>query len=280
MKQISLASTGLERSSKRTRKREFLDEMNLVVPWAELVTLIAPHATAAKTGRLPFPVETMLHIHFLQQWFNLYDPAMEEALYYVPLLQQFVGLDLGNSRLPDESTILRFRHLLEEHQLSQQILAKVNATLQANGLLLRSGTVVEATLIAAHSSTKNSSGERDPEMHQTRKSNQWHFGIDADSDGSHGREHSGQRQRCHAGPPLDLRSGVGCLCRCRLPRRRQARGDSAHQGQLAPCGQASARRWTWATPWERCSTSWNRSKLVSVPRSSIRSESSSSSSVM
>ena len=187
MKQMSFASTGFECSSKRTRKREFLDEMELVVPWAELVALIAPHAPAAKTGRPPFPVETMLRIHFLQQWFNLSDPAMEEALYDVPLFQQFAGLDLGSSRLPDESTILRFRHLLEEHQLSQPILATVNATLQAKGLLLKSGTVVDATLIAAPSSTKNSSGERDPEMHQTKKGNQWHFGmkahigVDADS---------------------------------------------------------------------------------------------------
>ena len=184
---MSFASTGFECSSKRTRKREFLDEMELVVPWAELVALIAPHAPAAKTGRPPFPVETMLRIHFLQQWFNLSDPAMEEALYDVPLFQQFAGLDLGSSRLPDESTILRFRHLLEEHQLSQQMLATVNATLQAKGLLLKSGTVVDATLIAAPSSTKNSSGERDPEMHQTKKGNQWHFGmkahigVDADS---------------------------------------------------------------------------------------------------
>lgn len=179
MKQMNFASTGFDRSSKRTRKREFPDEMNLVVPWAELVALIAPHAPAAKTGRPPFPVETMLRIHFLQQWFNLSDPAMEEALYEVPLFQQFARLDLGSSRLPDESTILRFRHLLEEHQLSQQILATVNATLQAKGLLLKSGTVVDATLIAAPSSTKNSSGERDPEMHQTKKGNQWHFGMKA-----------------------------------------------------------------------------------------------------
>ena len=154
------------------RKREFVNEMNLVVPWSELVALIAPHAPAAKTGRPPFPVETMLRIHFLQQWFNLSDPAMEDALYDVPLFQQFARLDLGNSRLPDEITILRFRHLLEEHQLSQQILATVNATLQAKGLLLKNGTVVDATLIAAPGSTKNSSGERDPERHQTKKGNQ------------------------------------------------------------------------------------------------------------
>ena len=180
MKQMSLGESGFERKTKRTRKREFLDEMNLVVPWAELVSLIAPHAPApgAKGGRPPFAVETMLRIHFLQ-WFNLSDPAMEEALYDMALFREFVGLDAGEDNLPDESTILRFRHLLEAHNLSLQILATVNATLAAKGLLLKSGTVVDATLIAAPSSTKNSSGERDPEMHQTKKGNQWHFGMKA-----------------------------------------------------------------------------------------------------
>src|SRR3990167_1374311 len=189
MKQMSLGESGFERKTKRTRKREFLDEMNLVVPWAELVSLIEPHAPApgAKGGRPPFAVETMLRIHFIQQWFNLSDPAMEEALYDMALFREFVGLDAGEDNLPDESTILRFRHLLETHNLSLQILATVNATLAAKGLLLKSGTVVDATLIAAPSSTKNSSGERDPEMHQTKKGNQWHFGmkahigVDADS---------------------------------------------------------------------------------------------------
>jgi transposase, IS5 family len=189
MKQMSLSESGFERKTKRTRKREFLDEMNLVVPWAELVSLIAPHAPqpGAKGGRPPFAVDTMLRIHFLQQWFNLSDPAMEEALYDTALFREFAGLDVGEDHLPDESTILRFRHLLEAHNLSIQILATVNATLTAKGLLLKQGTVVDATLIAAPSSTKNSSGERDPEMHQTKKGNQWHFGmkahagVDADS---------------------------------------------------------------------------------------------------
>ena len=189
MKQMSLGESGYERKTKRTRKREFLDEMNLVVPWAELVSLIAPHAPAAgaKGGRPPFAVETMLRIHFLQQWFNLSDPAMEEALYDTPMFREFAGLDMGEDNRPDESTILRCRHLLEKNNLSLQLLATVNATLTAKGLLLKSGTVVDATLIAAPSSTKNSSGERDPEMHQTKKGNQWHFGmkahigVDADS---------------------------------------------------------------------------------------------------
>lgn len=187
MKQISLAATGFEIVTKRTRKREFLDEMNQVVPWAELIALIEPHAPAGKTGRPPFAVATMLRIHFMQHWFGLSDPAMEEALHDVPLYREFAGLDAGVTRMPDESTILRFRHLLEANNLSLQLLAAINATLATKGLLLKSGTVVDATLIAAPPSTKNRTGERDPEMHQTKKGNQWHFGmkahigVDADS---------------------------------------------------------------------------------------------------
>lgn len=189
MKQISLATNGYELVTKRTRKRVFLDEMNLVVPWTELVALIQPYApsTGTKGGRPAFAVETMLRIHFLQQWFGLSDPAMEESLHDVALYCEFARLDPGATRLPDESTILRFRHLLEDNNLSIQLLATINATLAQKGLLLKTGTVVDATLIAAPSSTKNSSGERDPEMHQTKKGNQWYFGmkahigVDADS---------------------------------------------------------------------------------------------------
>ena len=182
MNQISLATTGFELVTKRTRKRVFLDEMSLVVPWTELVGLIRPFAassTGVKGGRPSFAVETMLRIHFLQQWFGLSDPAMEEALHDVSLYCEFAKLDPGSMRLPDETTILRFRHLLEDNNLSIQLLAAINATLATKGLMLKTGTVVDATLIAAPSSTKNSSGERDPEMHQTKKGNQWHFGMKA-----------------------------------------------------------------------------------------------------
>ncbi len=187
MKQISLAQSGFELVTKRTRKRDFLDEMNLVIPWTELLALIAPHAPEGKTGRPPFAAEVMLRIHLLQQFFGHSDPAMEEALHDIPLYREFAHLDAGITRLPDESTILRFRHMLEEHQLGQQILAAVNAKLIDRGLMLKTGTVVDATLISAPSSTKNDKGERDPEMHQTKKGNQWHFGmkahigVDADS---------------------------------------------------------------------------------------------------
>ena len=190
MKQTSLvAVSGFELKSKATRKRIFLAEMEQVVPWAALVALITPHAPArgAKGGRPPFATEAMLRIHFLQQWFGLSDPAMEEALYDVPLYRQFAGLDIGAEHLPDESTILRFRHLLEEHALSQKIFDAVAQLLSERGLLLKAGTAVDATIIAAPSSTKNKEGKRDPQMHQTKKGNQWHFGmkahigVDADS---------------------------------------------------------------------------------------------------
>ena len=183
MKQTDL---GLDLTSRKTRKAQFLDEMNRVVPWGALLALIAPHAPRKDKGRPPFGIEAMLRIHFLQQWFGLSDVAMEEALFDVPLYRQFAGLG-GMNRLPDRVSILRFRHLLERHDLAPQMLQTVNATLAAQGLLLKEGTAIDATLIAAPSSTKNSTGTRDPEMHQTKKGNPWHFGmkahigVDADS---------------------------------------------------------------------------------------------------
>ena len=176
MKQADL---GLDLSGKRTRKRQFLDEMERVVPWCRLIGLIEPHYPKGHTGRPPFAIATMLRIHFLQQWFGLSDPAMEEALFDVPLYREFAQLPGGINRLPDESTILRFRHLLEAHDLAAQMLAAVNDTLRRHGLLLKSGSVVDATLIAAPSSTKNNTGTRDPEMHQTKKGNNWYFGMKA-----------------------------------------------------------------------------------------------------
>ena len=171
MRQISLANTGFEVSTKCPRKREFLDEMNRVVPWAELVALIEPHAPKGQTGRPPFAVATMLRVHFMQQWFGRSDPAMEEALHDVPLHRDFAGLEAGLTRPPDASTNLRSRHWLEKHKLAGPMLATSNAILRAKGLMLRAGTAVDATLIAAPSSTKNRTGTRDPEMHQTKKGN-------------------------------------------------------------------------------------------------------------
>src|SRR5574344_1511315 len=183
MKQSSL---GLGTSTKRTRRREFLDEMDRVVPWSDLVAQIAPFMPEGRKGRPPLPVEMLLRIHFMQQWFNLSDPAMEEALHDMPLFREFASLSWG-SATPDESTILRVRHLLETHKLAEQILKTGTDLLESKKLLLRTGTIVDATLIAAPSSTKNSTKSRDPEMHQTKKGNQWYFGmkahigVDADS---------------------------------------------------------------------------------------------------
>ena len=183
MKQSSL---DLNLSNKKTRKREFLFEMDRVVPWAALVELIAPYYPEGKNGRPPFALETMLRVHFMQQWFGLSDPAMEEAFFDIPLYREFAKLD-AHGRLPDESTILRFRHRLEEHKLAEQILATVNELLTSKGLLLKVGTAVDATLIAAPTSTKNKDKARDPEMHSSKKGNQWYFGmkahigVDADS---------------------------------------------------------------------------------------------------
>ena len=169
---------GLDLSTKRTRKREFLDEMTRVVPWQQLIALIEPHYPNGRTGRPPFPVATMLRIHFMQQWFSLSDPAMEEALHAIPLYREFALLGTGMTRLPDESTILRFRHLLEAHELSARMLATVNEILQAKGLMLKVGSAVDATLISAPNSTKKP-GTRDPEMRQTQKGGSWYFGMKA-----------------------------------------------------------------------------------------------------
>ena len=164
---------------KKTRREIFLAEMERVVPWAGLLALIEPHyPTMGRPGRQPYALATMLRIHFLQQWYALSDPAMEEALIDTAVMRRFARLN-GLDNIPDETTILNFRRLLEDHGLSQSIFERVNAHLARKGQSLRAGTIVDATIIAAPSSTKNHDGERDPEMHQTKKGNQWHFGMKA-----------------------------------------------------------------------------------------------------
>jgi IS5 family transposase len=181
MKQRSLAETGYERRLKATKRQRFLAEMDAVIPWSRLLAVVdaAQPKMTARGGRPPFPAETMLRIHFMQQWFALSDPGMEEALHDIPALRAFARLDAGDDLIPDESSILRFRHRLEKLGLAERLLAEVNALLTEKGLLLRQGTIVDATLINAPSSTKNQSGERDPDMHQTKKGNQWYFGMKA-----------------------------------------------------------------------------------------------------
>lgn len=176
MNQTSFASAAWDNKGKVTRREKFLAEMDAVIPWQKLNRRIKPFYP--KTGgREPHPQETMLRVHFLQHFFNLSDPGMEEALYDSESMRRFAGLELGVDRIPDESTILRFRHLLERHGLAEAIFVAVNKHLADQGLTLKSGTIVDATIIAAPPSTKNREQTRDPEMRQTRKGKQWHFGM-------------------------------------------------------------------------------------------------------
>ena len=164
---------------KQTRRDKFLAEMEQVVPWARLVERLRPLYPKGERGRPPIGLERMLRIHFLQQWYGLADGAMEDALYDSQALRGFAGIDLTVAAVPEATTILNFRHWLERHELSQALFAEVSAMLEERGLLMRQGTIVDATIIAAPSSTKNKSKARDPEMHQTKKGNQWHFGMKA-----------------------------------------------------------------------------------------------------
>jgi IS5 family transposase len=180
MNQQTLASQAtFEKYGRKSRRELFLEEMSQVVPWAELETLIEPHYAKAGNGRRPVGLSIMLRTYFVQQWFNLSDPGVEEALYDSAALRRFVGVDLGRAPAPDETTVCRFRHLLEKHELGGAILDAVNQHLETKGIRITTGTIVDATIIHAPSSTKNSTGERDPEMHQTRKGNQWYFGLKA-----------------------------------------------------------------------------------------------------
>jgi IS5 family transposase len=180
MRQTTFANqTGFEKYARKSRREEFLNVMEVVVPWRELEALIEPHYPQAGNGRHPVGLSIMLRVYFLQQWFNLSDPGAEDALYESPVLRRFAGVDLGRAAAPDETTILRFRRLLETHALCAQILDTVNLYLASKGLRISTGTIVDATIIAAPSSTKNSKQERDPEMHQTKKGNQWYFGAKA-----------------------------------------------------------------------------------------------------
>lgn len=178
MKQTSFASAEYAGKKRKTRRERFLGEMNAVVPWSRLEALIEPHyPKSGKVGRPPIGVPRMLRMYFLQQWYTLADEALEDALYDSQAMREFIGIDLGRENVPDATTLLKFRRLLEQHDLTAAILAEVNAHLSERGLLMRQGTVVDATIIAAPSSTKNEDGKRDPEMHQTSKGKQWYFGM-------------------------------------------------------------------------------------------------------
>jgi IS5 family transposase len=174
--------TGFEKYGKTTRRAQFLAEMDQVLPWSALCGLIQPvypQGTNSEGGRPVVPLERMLRIYFLQLWFNLSDPAVEEALYDSAAMRGFTGIDLGREAVPDETTVCKFRHLLEKHGLGEPLLKAVNRHLHEHGIKVSTGTIVDATIINAPSSTKNKSGERDPEMHQTAKGKQWYFGMKA-----------------------------------------------------------------------------------------------------
>jgi IS5 family transposase len=178
MKQMTLAAArGFEKHSRATRKAAFLARMETLVPWAEFCALIEPHYPKAGGGRPPIGIERMLRMYLLANWFNLADQACEDALYDIPVFRDFCRIDLGRERVPDATTLLNFRHLLEEHKIGLALFAKVGELLLTNGLKLCGGTIVDATIIAAPSSTKNKDKARDPEMHQTQKGNQWYFGM-------------------------------------------------------------------------------------------------------
>jgi IS5 family transposase len=179
MKQTTFASVAWENKGKVTRRERFLAEMDAVIPWSKLVELIEPHYPKAGNGTQPKPLEQMLRIYFMQNWFNLSDPQAEDSLYDIEPMRRFAGIELLGHDIPDETTILRFRHLLEQHRLTERIFAEIRTLLEEKRLLLKSGTIVDATIIAAPPSTKNAEKARDPEMHQTRKGKDWHFGMKA-----------------------------------------------------------------------------------------------------
>ena len=178
MRQRTLADEGFEKFRKPTRREQFLDEMDQIIPWRDLCKVIKPfYPKPMGAGRPPVGLERMLRIHFLQHWFNLSDPSVEEALYDSRSMRRFAGIDLARDPVPDETTVCKFRHLLEAHNLGDQLFVLINEYLQENGLKVSTGTIVDATIIDAPSSTKNKDGERDPEMHQVKKGNQWYFGM-------------------------------------------------------------------------------------------------------
>src|SRR5436189_3022181 len=181
MDQLSFASLDFSAKKKRTKRDVFLAEMAAVVPWSAMEAVIEPHypKIGPQGGRRPFPLATMLRIYCLQQWYALSDPGAEEALYDIQSMRTFCGLELGRDAIPDETTILNFRHLLERHALTKAIFAAVSEHLEAKGEMLRGGTIVDATLIAASPSTKNEQRKRDPEMSSSKKGNQWYFGMKA-----------------------------------------------------------------------------------------------------
>jgi IS5 family transposase len=235
MRQLTLAQQAeFQRYSKKTRREQFLDEMDAVMPWAALLALVEPHYPKGEQGRKPVGLSIMLRVYFLQQWFALSDPAAEDALYESAPMRRFVGIDLGRAPAPDETTILHFRHLLEAQDLCGQMLDTVNLYLADRGIRITTGTIVDATIIHAPSSTKNEKKERDPEMHQTRKGNQWYFGMKAHIgvDSKEGIVHS----VCSTAASV---SDVHMLPELLHGDEKKVWGDAGYQGQTAAIREAA-----------------------------------------
>ena len=193
MDQISFTDAEFTTKKRKTRREKFLEEMEVIVPWEELEAVIEPHYPKAGNGRQPYPLSTMLHIHIMQHWYNMSDPTMEDALYGIQSMRRFAGLSLTGA-IPDETTILKFRRRLEKNKIGKQLFKTVTHHLKEKGVLLKKGTIVDATIINALSSTKNKDNSRDPEMHQSKKGSQWYFGlkvhigVDAESGSIHSLE--------------------------------------------------------------------------------------------
>ena len=235
MRQATFASqASFEKFGRKSKREQFLNIMDGVVPWSELEALVEPHYPKAGNGRQPVGLPILLRVYFLQQWFNLSDPGAEDALYESPVLRRFAGVDLGRAAAPDETTILRFRHLLEQNDLCVKMLATVNLYLDRKGIRITTGTIVDATIIHAPSSTKNSTGERDPEMHQTKKGNQWYFGAKAHIgvDSKEGVVHS----VCTSAASV---ADVHMLPDLLHGQERKVWGDAAYQGQGEAIRQAA-----------------------------------------
>ena len=235
MKQQTFASqSSFEKYGRKSRRELFLDEMEKVVPWAELQALVEPHYPKAGNGRRPVGLSILLRTYFMQQWFNLSDPGVEEAFYESATLRRFAGVDLGVAPAPDETTVLRFRHLLEKHDLGGAMLEAVNLHLEAKGIRIATGTIVDATIIHAPSSTKNEKKERDPAMHQTRKGKQWYFGLKAHIgvDAKEGHVHSVATSAANV-------SDVHMLPDLLHGEERKVWGDGGYQGQTKAIQQAA-----------------------------------------
>jgi len=267
-KQTTLATAGFEAFGKTTRKAAFLERMDCLVPWAAFEELIEPHYPKAGNGRPPKPLAVMLRMYCLANWFNLADEACEDALYDVVAFRRFCGIDLGREGVPDATTLLHFRHLLERHQLGEALFAKVGELLLAGGLKLCGGTIVDATIIAAPSSTKNKDKARDPQMHQTKKGNQWYFGMKAHIgvDSASTLVHSASVTAANVHDSQQL---------ARLLHGRETRlyGDSAYAGQKDVLKQHApkARDYTNKRAWRNRPLS-ERDKQVNTTKSQTRAK--------